>query len=186
VSARRDFRLAAALCVPLAVGGLGFAIGRMPGRGVDPAAAPAASASAPAPADRFEALFHAGAELLRGGRLEPALEALEEARRRRPEIAEVHVNLGYALLGLGRLEEAKASFEKALDLRAGQANAYYGLAETLDRKGDVEGALGAMRTYVHLVPESDRFRRPAMSAVWELEEKLEAQRHPDPSAAMPP
>lgn len=126
--------------------------------------------------DRFDVSFAHGVALLRQGRASEAMASLRSATEARPSIPEAHVNLGFAYLDLGRVDDAVAAFERSLALRPGQLNAYYGLAESLERRGDLEGALGAMRTYIHLAPESDPYRRKAMSAVWEWEAKLGATR----------
>ena len=46
----------------------------------------------------------------------------------------------------------------------------------LEQQGDLQGALGAMRTYIHLAPPDDPFRRKAMSATWEWEEMIDRKR----------
>jgi tetratricopeptide (TPR) repeat protein len=85
---------------------------------------------------------------------------------------EAYVNSGFALLGMKRLKEARDFFESATLLRRNQVNAYYGLAVVLEDMGDLEGALGAMRTFVHLAQADDPFRRKAESAIWEWQETL--------------
>jgi tetratricopeptide (TPR) repeat protein len=83
--------------------------------------------------------------------------------------------MGFALAGLGRSREAFDFFESATVLRPGQANAYYGMALALEAQGDLRGALGAMRTYVHLTDAADPHRRRAESALWEWEEQLKSR-----------
>jgi hypothetical protein len=63
-----------------------------------------------------------------------------------------------------------------LEARPGQANAYYGLATALEAGGDLEGALGAMRTYVHLEAPDAPFLRKAAAAIWEWETRLRDKR----------
>ena len=68
------------------------------------------------------------------------------------------------------LEEVGVDFEQALALRAGQTNAYYGLASCLEGLGDLAGARGAMRAYLHLESETTdtlAYRRRAAAALWE-------------------
>jgi hypothetical protein len=52
-------------------------------------------------------------------------------------------------------------------LRPEQANAYYGLAVALEALGDRPGALGAMRSFVHLAKEGDPWVPKARAALWE-------------------
>ena len=56
-----------------------------------------------------------------------------------------------------------------------QVNAYYGLALAQESLGDLDGALGAMRTYVHLSDERDQYQRRAWSAIWEWQSRRSAQ-----------
>ena len=63
--------------------------------------------------------------------------------------------------------QARQRFEHAVTLRPHQANAYYGLALALEALQDYQGALGAMRTYVHLAPKDSPHLRRAWSAIWE-------------------
>ncbi len=53
-------------------------------------------------------------------------------------------------------------------LRSDQANAYYGLGVALDALGDRAGAVGAMRTYLHLArDEKPEHLSRARAALWE-------------------
>jgi tetratricopeptide (TPR) repeat protein len=124
------------------------------------------------PPDGFARLFRDGVEQLRLGRPETAAAAFARAARLRPRVPEVHVDLGYAYLALGRYRLAQRSFATAIDIRPTQANAYYGLAESLEARDDLPAALGAMRTYLHLTGDGTPFRRRAMAAIWEWETAL--------------
>ena len=62
------------------------------------------------------------------------------------------------------------SFQTAIDLRPTQVNAYWGLAVSLEGLCDIAGAMGAMRTYVHLAPADDPFLIKANAALWEWEQ----------------
>jgi tetratricopeptide (TPR) repeat protein len=86
-----------------------------------------------------------------------------------PRLPEAHVNMGFALLGLKRYDTALASFETALGLRSSQANAYYGMALALKGLKDTEGAIGSMRSYIHLSTPDDPYLNQARTnlAEWE-------------------
>lgn len=139
---------------------------------------PAARAeAAPAgPADRrlaeIERRFEQAVLMLHAGRYEEAVVALETVIALSPRLSEAYVNLGYALLGLERYEHARNFFLAATDLKPFQHNAYWGLAVALEALNDLEGALGAMRTYLHLTPPDDPFVRRARSAIWEWDTRL--------------
>jgi len=138
-----------------------------------PREAPSAAASAPVShAAVIDARFRQGVLMLHAKRYAYAMAAFHEVLEYAPSLPEAHVDMGYALLGLGRFDQARASFETATDLRPEQANAYYGLAIALEAAGDLGGALGAMRTYLHRVPPEDPYRRKAEAAVWEWEARL--------------
>ena len=116
--------------------------------------------------------FQQGVDMLNNKQYEPALTAFHRVLELAPDMPEAHVNAGFALIGLGRFAAARNFFESALALRKDQVNAYYGLAEALEGLNDLPGALGAMRTYLHLAPANDAYRRKAEAAVWEWEAKV--------------
>jgi tetratricopeptide (TPR) repeat protein len=111
-----------------------------------------------------------------------ALAAFHRVLELSPDMPEAHVNAGFALIGMKRYALARDFFEGALELRKNQFNAYYGLAEALEGLNDLPGALGAMRTYLHLAPQDDPYRIKAESAVWEWGSKMNEQNRPGKSA----
>ena len=110
-----------------------------------------------------------GVAMLHIGQHEYAMVAFSRVVELSPGLPEAHVNLGYALLGLKHYAKARESFVRAIDLKPEQANAYYGLGIAFEKSGDLAAALGAMRTYVHLTPDSVPQVRKAKSAIWEWE-----------------
>jgi Flp pilus assembly protein TadD len=102
-----------------------------------------------------------------------------------PTLPEAHVNAGFALLGLGRHRAARDAFVGAIELREMQANAYWGLAVALEALGDIAGARGAMRTFVHLAPPGVEQVRRARAALWEWEREPRFPRARDGSSAAP-
>lgn len=126
------------------------------------------------PVVRHEAMtrFNQGASLLHAKRYEFAVTAFSRVIELVPNMPEAYVNMGYALLGQKRFAEAGEFFNQATILRPQQTNAYWGLAEALEGLKDYEGALGAMRSYIHLSTPDDPFVAKARSALWELEAQL--------------
>jgi tetratricopeptide (TPR) repeat protein len=188
VTVRRAFLPIAFSAVIAGTIALGFAIAKLPGRGVTaPPAGAVAAARVPVPRgfDAFDHHFRRGVELLQAGRAAESVEIFELARRLRPHVPDLDVNLGFAYLEIGDTASARAAFERAIELRPEQANAYFGLAEALERIGDRAGARGAMRTYAHLTPESDPFRRRALAALWEWEAVSQDRAAPDVTASPP-
>ena len=122
--------------------------------------------------------FEEGVVMLHAGRYNEAATAMHRVLLLSPRLVEAHVNMGYALLGLKRYKAADEFFRKAIDLKPYQGNAYWGLAEALEGRGDLSGALGAMRTYIHLAKPGDPYVTRARSALWEWESRL---KHGPPS-----
>jgi tetratricopeptide (TPR) repeat protein len=120
----------------------------------------------------FARHFYKGIELMRQGRPKDALEMFELAHRRNPNIPEVHVNIGYVLLETGQWQAAYNAFDEATILRPEQANAYYGMAEALENLGSLQGAIGAMNTYIHLTKNDTPFIRKAEAAIWEWKQAI--------------
>ncbi|MBW2273852.1 MAG: tetratricopeptide repeat protein [Deltaproteobacteria bacterium] len=113
--------------------------------------------------------FERAVLMLHAKRYEYAIASLDRVLELSPGMPEAHVNMGYALIGLGRHALAAEHFTRAIDLRPTQSNAYYGLANSLDELGDREGARGAMRAFIHLSDAGDPFVRKARAALWEWE-----------------
>ena len=128
--------------------------------------------------DEFDAAFRRAVSLMQAGEYEQALSAWHRALLLDAEVVEAQVNLGFTLYELDRYSQAREFFTAALERNVYQANAYYGLAIVNEKMGDLEGALGAMRSYIHLAgPEQDdRFIRRAGAALWEWESQLAARK----------
>jgi Flp pilus assembly protein TadD len=162
---RADVRGVAAAVVIITVAGLGAFFSGFPGTEPDPAARHAREATLREISERFTQ----GTMMLHARRYEHALAAFHRVLELDPMLPEAHVNAGFALVGLERFGAARDFFSGAIELRPGQLNAYYGLAVALEGLGDKAGARGAMRTYVHLAPREDPYRRKAEAALWEWE-----------------
>lgn len=155
-------------CALVLAGGLGLAT-------LSPLHEPDA---APVPAtSETQRHFDAAVLLLHARRFDDARVLLQRVIELSPALPEAHANLGFALLGLQQAEAARRAFERAIVLRPAQANAYYGLALAQESLGDLELALGAMRSYLHLgARESEAHQRRARAALWEWEAQLAARR----------
>ncbi|HET9701456.1 MAG TPA: cbb3-type cytochrome c oxidase subunit I [Burkholderiales bacterium] len=174
---RRPFALAFVLGAILVIGSL---VSLLPGEGsgrsvlverppADPRRDPTGHAREQRRAE-VQARFNQAVVMLHAKQYEHAAAALHRVLELDPAIPEAHVNMGFAMIGLGRPAAARDFFLSAIELQPMQANAYYGLAEALEGLGDIPGALGAMRTYLHLAPPDDTFRRKAEAAIWEWQE----------------
>jgi tetratricopeptide (TPR) repeat protein len=110
--------------------------------------------------------------MLHAKRYENAIKSLHRVLEINPNMPEAYVNMGFALLGLEDYRAARDFFEGAIELQVMQTNAYYGLGEALIGLKDFEGALGAMKTYVHLVKPDDAFAAKANAKIAELDAEL--------------
>lgn len=120
-----------------------------------------------AKAREIDQRFKEAVVMLHAKQYEHAMTALHRVLELAPTMPEAHVNMGYTMLGLQRYAAARDFFSGAVDLRPLQANAYYGLALALEAQNDRAGALGAMRSFVHLAKADDPFVRKARAALWE-------------------
>jgi cytochrome c oxidase subunit I len=126
--------------------------------------------------DKIAREFALGVAFLQNDQYAEAAAAFHRVLQTTPDVPEAHANMGFALIGMKQYAAARDFFESATALRRDQVNAYYGLAVALDELGDRPGAVGAMRTYIHLSPADDPYLRKAQSALWEWEAALDAQR----------
>ena len=116
--------------------------------------------------------FQQAVTALKAKRYAEAERALNRVLKQEPRLPEAYVNMGFTLLGRDRPKTAASFFATAINLRADQTNAYYGLAMALEQSGDLLGALGAMRSYVHLTQSNDPYLSKARAAIWEWETQL--------------
>jgi tetratricopeptide (TPR) repeat protein len=116
--------------------------------------------------------FQQAIAMLHAKQYDFAIKALHRVIELAPQMPEAYVNMGFALIGKENYKAAADFFNSAIEIRPYQANAYWGLAISLEQLGDLEGALGAMRTFIHLSPPNDPFVRKARSALWEWESTL--------------
>ena len=107
---------------------------------------------------------------LRAGNFAQAIPGFQAVLEQIPVMPEAWVNMGFAHIGLEQYEQALSAFEVAIDLRPTQVNAYWGLAVGLEGLCDIPGAIGAMRTYLHLAAPDDPYRARANAALWEWEQ----------------
>jgi len=117
----------------------------------------------------LEVRFQQAVVMLHAGEYENAITALHRVLELSPKMPEAYVNMGFALFGLERYKAAQDFFQAATDIRPYQGNAYWGIAISLEKLGDLQGALGAMRTYIHLAKPNDPYVTRARSALWEWE-----------------
>lgn len=117
--------------------------------------------------------FQQAVIMLHATQYQNAIISLKRVLELAPGMPEAHTNMGFALLGAHQYSKARESFSAAIDLRKSQHNALYGLAMAHEGLGDLESALGAMRSYVHLTSPESPYARKAKAAIWEWESALQ-------------
>ncbi len=127
--------------------------------------------------------FDEGVVMLHAKEYQHALTAFHRVLEINPKMPEAHVNIGFALLGLGKPKAAADFFDTATVLRPDQMNAYFGLGEALNLLGDKLGALQSMETYLHRSPKDDPYRAKAEAAVWELRAALDVEKAASPRSS---
>lgn len=119
--------------------------------------------------------LHDADRLIKLKQYEAAIAALDGARDRLTKEPRAFVLLGRALEGRGDATTARDFYAHAIGLDPYHADAYWGFATSSESLGDLESALGAMRSYLHtekdLSPERLRIAQ-ARSAIWEWESQI--------------
>lgn len=108
-------------------------------------------------------------------RYDDAIRTLNRIQPLDPDLPEAFLRIGEALLGKGDFFTARDFFAGAIDRDPMMASAYFGFASASEGLGDLESALGGMRTYLHVETNKDPYRlkvAQARSAIWEWESKL--------------
>lgn len=114
-------------------------------------------------------------QALKANRMDDAINAAARALQLDPDNVDALTQLGVGLAGTGRFREAYAYLMKAIDLDPAHADAYFGMAVVQEGLGNLEGALGGMRSFLHTTRDPDPNRleiAQARSAIWEWEAKL--------------
>jgi tetratricopeptide (TPR) repeat protein len=184
------------LGVAAATAALGYLVKSSPGNGIDTArlgnkaplagfsALPQSSAkstvvpeSSPAPMveGSLTKALKVAARQIDAGQFDDAVSTLNQVRTVATGSAEAYRQMGRALLGRGDSAMARDFLAKAISIDPTQASTYFDYARACEATGDLETALGGMRSYLHLVKDNDPFRLPvaqARSAIWEWEAQL--------------
>jgi protein O-GlcNAc transferase len=101
---------------------------------------------------RADLLAASAWQLHRAGNLEAAIPLYREALTAAPDYAEIHNNLGNALLAAGRLDEAIDSLRLATKYNPNLATAHSNLGLALADSGDISGAIACHSMALQLQP----------------------------------
>lgn len=111
--------------------------------------------------------FKQAAAMLHIKQYQYAATALQRVLELAPKLPEAHVNMGYAMLGMGRHVEALDFFNEAIKLKADQANAYYGLALASYNTGEITAAIEALNRFIQLSRPDDPYQDKARAVLLE-------------------
>lgn len=116
-----------------------------------------------------------GNRLFGESNFEAALEAYREAQTDRPDLPELHYNVGDALYKQGSAEEAAAAFQKAVETGDADlgAKAYYNLGNAFYRQQAFDQAIGAYEHALELNSTDRDTKINLEMALEKLEEKQE-------------
>jgi len=126
-----------------------------------------------------DARFQQAVMMLHAKRYDMAVKALHRVLELTPVMPEAHSNMGYALLGTGEYKIAYDFFSTAVELRSMFDSAYYGMALSLEGLKEYEGAIGAMRTYLHLTTE-EHYHAKAEEYIVEWRRQVEKAQQAQP------
>jgi tetratricopeptide (TPR) repeat protein len=197
---RKDYRRLAFASLVAVIMGLGYLVKLLPGRGIEASRQPTATdrtafaglrevspelraphAEAPempkpdGQGDELKNALKQAESLNTAGKYDDAIKTMNRVRPLAGNSARAYLQLGRALQGKGDHATARDFFTKAIDLDPTLAEAYFDHATASESLGDLETALGGMRSFLHLVKNPDPYRlqvAQARSAIWEWEAKL--------------
>ena len=102
--------------------------------------------------DNGVASSNLGADLLRKGRVDEAIDFYQKGLQTEPNNADSHNNFGIALLQKGRMDEAMSHFQRALEINPGNASAHLNLGSALRRKGRMDEAISQYQKALQIEP----------------------------------
>jgi tetratricopeptide (TPR) repeat protein len=125
--------------------------------------------------ERANATIKLAAKQIREKRPEDAIRTLNAEQGLLKDDPRAYYYLAKALRARGDAATARDFYQKAIDLDPALTDAYFGFAEAAEAQGDLESALGGMRSFIHVSRDADPYRlriAQARSAIWEWEAKL--------------
>ena len=87
------------------------------------------------------------------GQFETAIKRYEQALAIKADYADVHNNLGNALLRFGKLDAAVNSLEKALAIKPDYPDAYFNLGNTFQKLGQLDAAVNSYEKAIAIKPD---------------------------------
>ncbi|HEY0844553.1 MAG TPA: tetratricopeptide repeat protein [Noviherbaspirillum sp.] len=125
--------------------------------------------------NEIDTLLRAAEKHIREKRYDDAIALLNKAGPLDPQYPPTYLNMGHALAGKRNYALARRYYEAAINFDPSYADAYFAHAAASEQLGDLETALGGMRSFLHTVKNPDPYRlqvAQARSAIWEWEAQL--------------
>lgn len=97
-------------------------------------------------------LQRAGLDAMKAGRLQEAIQFLDQARTIEPNVPETYTYLGVAYTQLGQWDSANHAFGHVVELDPSSAKARFNLGKVLQMEGQVDGARFCYQKAVELDP----------------------------------
>jgi tetratricopeptide (TPR) repeat protein len=104
--------------------------------------------------EHFDALHMLGVVALQEGRVAYAIDLIERALRKKPDVPAAHGNLATALSRSGRLEEALAAHQRHVDLCPTEIGPHLNVASLLGQLGRTAEALASSERTIGLFPDA--------------------------------
>ena len=120
-------------------------------------------------------LLRSAEKSIRAGRYDEAIAVINRAGPLDPKHAPTYLTMGHALAGKRDYEQARRYYEAAVNFDPLLSDAYFAHAAASEQLGELETALGGMRSFLHTVKNPDPYRlqvAQARSAIWEWEAQL--------------
>jgi tetratricopeptide (TPR) repeat protein len=150
-----------------------------PASGSSESASAPASSGTPRPrnakADATARVLKAASDEIAAKRYDKAITTLHAARADIQHDPQSYLLMARALEGKADYETARDFYAAAIDRNTLLADAYFGFATSSEALGDLEAAIGGMRSFLHVQPDADPQKLKivqARSAIWEWESKL--------------
>jgi tetratricopeptide (TPR) repeat protein len=134
-----------------------------------------ASDAAKAPPSAADQVIMEARQAIKRRQYDQALQVLNSAQPLLKDRAEAFLLIGNILERKKDYSTARDFYNAALKRDPFLADAYWGFATASESLGDLESALGGMRSYLHTEPDPDPMRlriNQARSAIWEWETRL--------------
>ena len=120
-------------------------------------------------------LLRSAQKSIREARYDEAMTTLNRAGPLDPQHAPTYLAMGHALAGKRDFAQARRYYEAAINFDPLLADAYFAHAAASEQLGELEAAVGGMRSFLHTVKNPDPYRlqvAQARSAIWEWEAQL--------------